>query len=104
MKKKYYPNNWKQIKDAPVDQFPSISYQDFEDWKIYGYQLPPYIFGVLRAEDLDTGKVEEFTYQTRTHAKKRIAKCMKENKTIVMATMDGVYHLFPEPPLDFFNP
>ena len=104
MKKKYYPNNWKQIKDAPSDHFPSISYEDFEDWKIYGYELPCSIFGVIRAEDLETGKVEEFTYQTRSHAKKRIAKCIKEHKNVVMATMDGVYHLTPEPPLDFFNP
>ena len=101
MKRKYYPNNWEAIKACPPHYFPPMEFEEFKDWKIYGYVLPSSVFGVIRTEDPKTGKVEEYTYQTRHHAKQRLSKEIKKNKKIVLATMDGVYHLQPDPPLDF---
>jgi len=101
MKRKYYPNNWDAIKACPANYFPPMAYEEFEDWKIYGYVLPSSVFGVIRTQCPKTGKVEEYTYQTRHHAKQRLSKEIKQNKNIVMATMDGVYHLQPNPPIDF---
>lgn len=101
MKRKYYPNNWEAIKACPPQYFPPMAYEEFADWKIHGYVLPSSIFGVIRTECLDTGKIEEFTYQTQSHAKKRLQKEMKKNKDVILVTMEGVYHLKPNPPLDF---
>ena len=69
-----------------------MEFEEFKDWKIYGYVLPSSVFGVIRTECPKTGKVEEYTYQTRHHAKQRPVKEIKKNKKIVLATMDGVYH------------
>ena len=104
MKKKYFPNNWRAIKDSPDKYFPSMPYEQFEDWKIYGYQIPASVFGLVRTKDKD-GKVEEFTYNTPYHCKKRISKSIKENKEIYLCTMEGMYHLMPDGllPIDFNN-
>jgi len=104
MKKKYFPNNWRAIKDSPDKYFPSMPYEQFEDWKIYGYQIPASVFGLVRTKDKD-GKVEEFSYNTPYHCKKRISKSIKENKEIYLCTMEGMYHLMPDEllPIDFNN-
>ena len=101
MKRKYYPNNWKAIKDCPPNYFPPMEYEEFADWKIHGYVLPPHVFGVIRTECSETGKIEEFTYQTVYHAKQRLKKEMNKNKNVILVTMEGVYHLKPNPPIDF---
>lgn len=77
-------------------------YEEFKDWKVHGYQLPSSHFGIVRIENLDTGKIEEHTYKSEYHTKQRLKKEMKGNKHITLATMDGVYYLMP-PPLDFNN-
>ena len=104
MKKKYFPNNWRAIKDTPSQFFMSMPYEQFEDWKIYGYMLPASVFSLVRTKDKD-GKVEEFTYNTPHHTKKRISKSIKENKEIYLCTMEGMYHLMPDEllPIDFNN-
>ena len=104
MKKKYFPNNWRAIKDTPSQFFMSMPYEQFEDWKIYGYQIPESVFAIIRMKDKD-GKYEEKYYNTEYGAKNCITKCMKENKEIYMCTMDGMYHLKPDDlPTDFNNP
>ena len=104
MKKKYFPNNWRAVKDTPDKFFKSMPYVQLEDWKIYGYQIPASVFGLVRTKDKD-GKVEEFIYNTPHHCKKRISKSIKENKEIYLCTMEGMYHLMPEEllPIDFNN-
>ena len=102
MRRKYYPNNWEAIKECPSSYFPEMLYEEFKDWKIHGYQLPSSHFGIVRIENLDTGKIEEATYKSEYHARQRLKKEMKGNKHITLATMDGVYNLMP-PPLDFNN-
>ena len=103
-KRKYYPNNWEAISSCPASYFPEMPYEDFKDWKIYGYQLPSSHFGIVRVENKDTGKIEEYTYKSEHHTKERMNKEMKKrNTTVTLATMEGVYHLMP-PPIDFNNP
>ena len=103
-KRKYFPNNWRAIKDTPDQFFMAMPYEQLEDWKIYGYEIPASVFGLVRTKDKD-GKVEEFTYNTPYHCKKRISKSMKENKEIYLCTMEGMYHLKPDEllPIDFNN-
>ena len=103
MKRKYFPNNWRAIKDTPSKNFMSMPYDLFEDWKIYGYELPDSVFSIIRTTD-DKGKVEEYFYNTPYHTKKRISRSIKENKEIYLCTMEGMYHLKPEDlPIDFNN-
>tara|TARA_B000000609_G_C24165538_1_gene346644 strand:+ start:242 stop:556 length:315 start_codon:yes stop_codon:yes gene_type:complete len=103
MKRKYFPNNWRAIKDTPDKFFVSMPYEQFTDWKIYGYDIPDSVYSIIRTMD-DKGKVEEFYYSTPHNTKKRISKSIKENKEIYLCTMEGMYHLKPEDlPIDFNN-
>ena len=103
MKRKYFPNNWRAIKDTPDKHFTSMPYEVFEDWKIYGYVLPDSVFALIRTQD-EKGKVEEFFYNTEYHTRKRLKKAMTSNKQVYVCTMDGMYHLKPNDlPLDFNN-
>ena len=103
MKRKYFPNNWRAIKDTPDKFFVSMPYEQFTDWKIYGYDIPDSVYSIIRTMD-DKGKVEEFYYSTPHHTKKRISKSIKENKEIYLCTMEGMYHLKPNDlPFDFNN-
>ena len=79
MKRKYYPNNWDAIKQCPSSYFPEMEYEDFRDWKVFGYQLPSSHYGVVRIEDLDKGTIEEYTYKTEHHTKQRLKKEVGKN-------------------------
>ena len=57
-----------------------MAYEEFADWKIHGYVLPSSIFGVIRTECLDTGKIEEFTYQTQKPRKEETTKRDEEEQ------------------------
>ena len=92
---RYFPNNWRAIKECPDKFFASISYEDFEDMKIYGYIIPDSVFAIIRMKDED-GKYQEKFYNTERGARQCLSKCMKENKEITMCTMDGTYHLQPD--------
>jgi basic membrane lipoprotein Med (substrate-binding protein (PBP1-ABC) superfamily) len=103
MRKKYFPNSWQAIKDTPSEYFASMSYEQFEDWKIYGYELPDSIHSLVRTIDED-GYIHEFVYNTENGCKNRIKKAMKDNKQIYICTMEGMYFLKPDDlPLDFNN-
>ena len=58
-KQPYFPHNIKRIMDAPDEVFQEISYEDFHDWKLCGWELPDSIFCVFRVENKTTGKVKE---------------------------------------------
>ena len=81
-----------------------MPYEQFEDWKVYGYQIPESVFAIIRMKDKE-GKYEEKYYNTERGASNCINKCMKENKEIYMCTEEGMYHLKPDDlPTDFYNP
>tara|TARA_B000000609_G_C24056697_1_gene284308 strand:+ start:233 stop:553 length:321 start_codon:yes stop_codon:yes gene_type:complete len=95
-RKKYFPNNWKPIKDAPEEAFPPIEFEDFMDWKIGGYEIPQDVACLLRVKNLDTGKVKEHVYQLRHAAKKKCRKLMSSgNYEVVVVQRDTVHFLYP---------
>ena len=103
-KRKYYPNNWQAIKDCPPAYFPAMPFEEFRDWKVFGYQLPSSHFGIVRVENRDTGKIEEYTYKSEHHTKQRLKKEIGKHTEITLATDLGVYHLIPNPlNIDFNN-
>ncbi len=106
-KKKYYPNNWQEIKNTPDDYFlppdgQSITFEEFMDWKIGGYQLKKEIAAVIRERNVDTGKIKEHVYRYRHAAQKKCRKLMYEgNKEITIVQQDTVH--FIDPKNDIFN-
>ena len=100
---RYFPNSCEAIRNTPDKYFPSMPYEQFEDWKVYGYQIPESVFAIIRMKSKN-GKYEEKYYNTQRGASNCINKCMKEDKEIYMCTMEGMYHLKPSDlPLDFNN-
>ena len=96
-KKKYYPNNWKNIKDAPEQFFLPLEYDEFMDWKINGWEIPSSVACIIREQDLKTGKVTEHVYSRLNNANKRANKIMKEGKAeFLVCTHDDIGHIYPK--------
>ena len=103
MKRKYYPNNWREIKDAPDEYFPELEYEDLMDWKLGGYELPANVFGIVRSECKDGGKTYEYTYKSEYQARERVKKEVQKKRHVTLCTMEGVWHIKPYL-IDFNNP
>ena len=106
MRRKYFPNKWQMIKDAPAEFFPPMLYAEFEDWKVYGYEIPSRYFGIIRVKNPRSGVVKEYVYKSEHHAKKKIKQEILKDKEITLCTMQGVWHIEPNKnlPFDFNNP
>ena len=104
MKKNYFPNNWRAIKDSPDELFPSMPWTQFMDWKINGYMIPDSVSCIIRVIGKD-GKITEHMYQSVRHGQNKVRKCLQENKEFVLCTMEGMWHLKPDDnrPIDFNN-
>tara|TARA_R100000781_G_scaffold83643_1_gene51490 strand:- start:429 stop:740 length:312 start_codon:yes stop_codon:yes gene_type:complete len=95
-KRKYFPNKWKPIKDAPVEAFETIEFEEFLDWKIGGYEIPDHIACIIRAKNLETGKIKEHVYQLRHAAKKKCRKLMNTGAyELTIVQRDTVHVLYP---------
>ena len=95
-KKKYFPNNWKAIKDAPYQFFESIPFDEFMDWKMMGWEIPTSIAAIVREQNLKTGEVKEYIYNTISGANKRCKRIMRESKSeFLICTHDDIAHMFP---------
>ena len=96
-KKKYYPNNWRAIKDAPDQFFLPLEYNEFMDWKINGWEIPSSIACIIREQNVKTGKVTEHVYSRLSNANKRANKIMREGKSeFLVCTHDDIGHVYPK--------
>ena len=100
---RYFPNNWRAVRDLPDKYLPSLSFEELQEWKVYGYQIPDSVYAIIRIRDNNTGTYKEQYYNTELGAKNCIARNMHDNKDITMCTMDGMYYLTPHKPIDFNN-
>ena len=95
-KKKYFPNNWKPIQEAPDDAFPPIEFEDLMDWKIAGYEIPRSVAAIVREKNVDTGKIKEHVYKYRHAAKAKCRKLISDgNKEITIVQQDAVHFINP---------
>ena len=90
-KKPYLPNNWKKYKDAPDDAFYTPTWEEFENWKLAGWELPESVLCIIRAEE--GGKIREYTYQKASAADARVSKLMDAGVTFTVCDADSVHHL-----------
>tara|TARA_R100000458_G_C8176297_1_gene174947 strand:+ start:164 stop:499 length:336 start_codon:yes stop_codon:yes gene_type:complete len=100
-KKKYFPNNWEAIRDAPDEAFSSPSgpllFKDFMDWKMEGWELPSSVACVIRETNLSTGKVKEYTYAKQGNAKNKIDSIIAEGKSeFLVCDGEEVAYLYPQ--------
>ena len=95
-KKKYYPNNWDLVNSAPADFFPRISYEEFMDWKVMGWEIPSSVCCIMRAEDRVTGKISEHVYSKPGAAKNKIEKLLPTSN-VTVAEHEAVHLMKPTP-------
>jgi len=93
-KRKYYPNKWKQVNAVPSENFESIDFDLFMDWKMGGYELPEGVVCLLRERNLKTNKVSEYTYMQMSAAKRRTDKIIKQGDSeLTICTHSQVAHI-----------
>ncbi len=104
-RKKYFPNNYDAIASAPSEYFPPIPFDEFMDWKIYGYEIPSSVNSIIREKRLDTGEITEYVYQRPSAARRRAKQIMDEGVSeFVVCTSEAVHHLYPEYTEDYDDP
>tara|TARA_R100000781_G_scaffold25199_1_gene18641 strand:- start:3435 stop:3779 length:345 start_codon:yes stop_codon:yes gene_type:complete len=96
-KKPYFPNNWSKLVNVPAHYFDSLTFEEFMDWRIAGWELPSSIDCIIREENLKTGKIKEHVYSRQSAAKKRVMKIMTQCESeFVLASHDSIHHLYPK--------
>ena len=96
-KKKDFPNNFEAYRAAPSKFFESIPFDEFMEWKMMGWEIPSSVAAIVREQDLKTGEVKEYIYNTISGANKRCKRIMKESKSeFLVCTHDDIAHMFPK--------
>ena len=91
--KGYFPHNWQKWKDVPDEFFETISYEDFEEWKISGWELPESVFCIIRVMDKTTSKVSEHVYQQAGAARKKLLQLVEDPNNEVTVVDNDAIHL-----------
>ena len=94
MSGKYYPNNWEAWNDMPEDYLATPTWEEFEDWKLRGWELPSSVCCIIRVET-DRGKIKEYVYQKPTAAENRIRQLIESECVFTICTGDEVRHISP---------
>ena len=96
-KKPYFHNNVKALMNVPAECFDSISYDEFMDWKIGGWELPSTCNYLIREQNIKTGKVKEYVYQKPSAARKKLEQRMESGESeFTVADHDTVHFLTPK--------
>ena len=68
-----------------------IDYEEFMDWKVYGWEIPSNVCCLIRARNMTTGKVKEHVYQRTTAADKKIKQLtLQRNVEFTIVTDEHV--------------
>tara|TARA_Y100001963_G_C6701792_1_gene409835 strand:- start:731 stop:1063 length:333 start_codon:yes stop_codon:yes gene_type:complete len=103
-RKKYFPNNWEALSNAPPECFDSIPFDEFMDWKICGWEIKPGISCIIREKNYITGKVKEYSYQRIAAAQKKTQKIMDAKQSeFIVCTADNVHLMYPDIKEDFYD-
>ena len=96
-KKPYFPNNWKELKNVPAEFFDDLSFEEFMDWKIAGWELPSSVSCIIREKNLSSGKITEHVYQ-REHAARRKAQSImnKGESEFYVCSRDAIHYMYPK--------
>lgn len=76
--RKYFPNNWKQFKDADPDMFIPHTFFEVMAWKVEGWELPANVDCMIRTTHKETKKTKEYIYLRHHAAERRIIKLLQE--------------------------
>ena len=93
MSGKYYPNNWEAWAEMPEEFLHAPTWEEFEDWKLRGWELPSSVCCIIRAEN--NGRIKEYVYQKQHAAENRVRQLMNEGAEFTVCTEDELRHITP---------
>ena len=96
MTKKYFPNNWQAVKDAPDEAFGAVTYEEFMDLA-HHWHIPSSVACIMRIENSSTGKVKEIAYKTTGRAQRKIVDLIEDPANIITIADDNSIHLLKYP-------
>ena len=79
-RKKYFDNNWREIKECPVEFFDQA---DFEDVIEKNWTLRPGTVAIIRAQSMKTGKIKEFAYKQDIACRDRIRSMLDTHEMTI---------------------
>ena len=94
MSGKYYPNNWEAWQEMPEEYLHTPTWEEFEDWKLRGWEIPSSVCCIIRATT-NKGKVKEYVYQQQHAAENRIRSLMSDGVEFTVVTEDQIRHVTP---------
>ena len=95
--KRYYPNNYRAVAETEPRYFPKISFDDFYEFHIANWMLSSSHEAIIRATNLKTGKVSEYSYKYRRAAENKI-KALIDTHEFVVCDHEAIHKLSPHPP------
>ena len=95
-RKQYYPNNWQAVADTEYEAFPSIPFDIFYATYVANWLLPSSHDAIIRATDMKTGKVKEYSYRYRRAAENKI-KALVDTHEFVVCDHEAIHKLSPHP-------
>lgn len=102
--KPYYPNNWKEYKDAPDDFFIPHTFDEVMDWKVGQWELPSSVECIIRTKDTRTHKVKEYTYQKLSAARAKVDKLVRQpDLEITVCDHQAIHFLTDVHPLEDYE-
>ena len=96
-KKPYFHNNVEAIMEAPDAYFIPIPFDEFMDWKIFGYELPSSINCLIRERNLKTGKIKEYVNYRPMAARRKLEQRMESGDyEFTVCNEDAIHLLTPK--------
>lgn len=93
MKKKYFPNNWKLIRDTPADVIPQFDAEDIIEIRANEWSIPESVSCIIRVFNTDTNKVKEHVYQRQSYAERKLETLLSQDSVeVTVATPERLYH------------
>ena len=105
-KKPYFPHNIEGVMDT---QFSPVDAETVLENAVHAWEIPSSVALLIRTTDKNTGRVQEFTYQSLRHARNRLEKLihaghydilMADNTAVSMITSEAIQMLDNRPEFD----
>tara|TARA_B100000902_G_scaffold363420_1_gene382584 strand:- start:277 stop:600 length:324 start_codon:yes stop_codon:yes gene_type:complete len=95
--KRYFPNHWKEFKDADPELFVPHTFDEVMEWKVMGWELRSDVFCIIRTTNLKTKRVKEYVYRNPIWADRRVAKLMKtKTHDFCVTTHEAQHYVGPQ--------
>ena len=95
-KNRYFPNKCAKLRAVPAELFEPIEFDEFIDWKIAGWMIPPDGLCIIREENQKNGKIKEYVYKREHAARKKANEIMDAGNNFIICTANQLNQMKPE--------